>query len=120
MSIALASRTIGVSAIAGLCLPALLASAHAEDTGYSTRERMENMQPGERYTFIAGIVEGIAFHRYTAGNKDADAMHCVYDWFYKGHNGHDTIDVIYAAFGEYPDYPPAAIIAALSKRKCPE
>ena len=79
---------------------------------------METMSPGERYTFIAGMVEGIAFHRYTVGDKDTAAMNCVYDWFYKGHNGQKTIDVIYAALGEYPDYPPVAVIAALANRKC--
>jgi hypothetical protein len=111
----IASKTTAAAAV----VASLMVAAHAEDAGFSVQERMENMQPGERYTFVAGIVEGIAFHRYTAGNKDADAMHCVYDWFYKGHNGERTIDVIYAAFGEYPDYPPAAVVAALAKRKCP-
>lgn len=120
MCVALAARSIGVSALAGLVMPGLLASANAEETTRTARSLMENMQPGERYAFVAGIVEGIAFHRYTTGNKDAAAMDCVYKWFAEGHNGHRTIDVIYAAFGQYPDYPPAAVVAALANRKCGE
>jgi hypothetical protein len=118
MSVTLAARSIGISAVAGLCLPAILGAAKAEEPTRTARSLMENMQPGERYTFVAGIVEGIAFHRYTAGNKDVEAMNCVYMWFAQGHNGQRTIDVIYAAFGEYPDYPPAAVVAALANRKC--
>ena len=118
MSAALTARTIGISALAGLCLPAMLATADAEESPRTARSLMESMQPGERYAFVAGIVEGIAFHRYTVGNKDTDAMNCVYRWFADGHNGQRTIDVIYAAFGQYPDYPPAAVVAALANRKC--
>lgn len=118
MSLSLANRIACVSAIAGVIMPAMISVAIADETGRIRNNKMETMSPGERYTFIAGMVEGIAFHRYTVGDKDTAAMNCVYDWFYKGHNGQKTIDVIFAALGEYPDYPPVAVIAALANRKC--
>lgn len=90
----------------------------SQEADLSKHKMMSRMTPEERYSFIAGIVEGIAYHRYTAGDKDSAAMNCVYDWFYKGSDGERTIDVIYAAFGKYPDYPPAAVVAALANRKC--
>lgn len=99
-------------------MPAMLTPGVAAEVGASRHDKMESMSPGERYAFIAGLVEGIAFHRYTVGDKDTVAMNCVFDWFYKGHNGQKTIDVIFAALGEYPDYPPVAVIAALANRKC--
>lgn len=73
------------------------------------------MTEGEWYAFVAGIVEGVAFHRYTVGDKDAAGMNCIYDWFYKEDG---TADTIYAALGKYPDYPPAAVVNVLAKRKC--
>lgn len=73
------------------------------------------MDPDERYPFIAGIIEGIAYHRYKAGGKDSQAMNCVYDWFY---DDAKAVDQIYESFAEFPDYPPASVIDALVSRKC--
>lgn len=102
------------------CLVVGIPLSHAEVPDLSTHSLMSRMTPEERYSFVAGIVEGIAFHRYTIGEKDKVGMECIYNWFYEGHNGQRTIDVIYAAFGKYPDYPPAAVVAALANRKCAE
>lgn len=110
-------KTAAVTLLATLC--GVTSPAVADrNPDLSKHSMMGKMKPEEWYPFVAGIVEGIAFHRYTIGNKDTAGMNCVYDWFYKGHNGQRTIDVIYAAFGEYPDYPPAAVVAALANRKC--
>lgn len=101
-----------------VCLVAGAPLSVAQEPDLSAHRILSKMSHEERYPFVAGIVEGIAFHRYTVGNKDKAAMDCVYDWFYKGHSGQRTIDVIYAAFGQYPDYPPAAIVEALARKKC--
>ena len=100
-----------------ICLVAGVPLAHAADADLSKHSMMGRMKPAEWYPFVAGIVEGVAFHRYTVGNKDAAGMNCVYDWFYKEAG---TLDAIYSAFGKYPACPPAAVVAALAKRKCGE
>lgn len=97
-----------------------LDASKAEVPDLSSHGLLSKMTPEERYSFVAGVVEGVAFHRYTIGNKDKAAMECVYDWFYEKHDGQRTIDLIYVAFGKFPDYPPAAVVAALAKRKCGE
>ena len=74
-----------------------------------------DMKPEERVPFIAGIIEGIAYHRYMAGGKDATAMNCVYDWFY---GDAKSVDTVFVALGEFPNHPPAAVVAALAKKKC--
>ncbi|GJE18433.1 hypothetical protein AIGOOFII_3158 [Methylobacterium marchantiae] len=78
---------------------------------------MSKMKPEERYPFIAGVVEGLAYGRFVHDEKKTEGMGCVYDWFYKEPK---TVDVIYAAFGKFPDHLPGAVIAALVKRKCGE
>lgn len=83
----------------------------------SAHAMLGKMDIKEHYPFIAGIIEGVAYHRYVAGNKDSVAMNCIYDWFY---DGEKTIDVVYVALGKFPDHPPAAVIAALAKKECPE
>ncbi|MBU2527606.1 MAG: hypothetical protein KKC03_13495 [Bacteroidetes bacterium] len=82
---------------------------------FTAKTVMEKMDNTERYAFIAGVVEGLAYARYLNGDKDAEGMKCVYDWFYEGDK---TIERIYAAFGEFGDYPPAAVVNALTKKVC--
>lgn len=103
-----------VALLAGLCGGYSPAVAD-ERPDLSSHSMMSKMKPEEWYPFVAGIVEGVAFHRYTVGDKDTAGMNCIYDWFYKQDG---TLDTIYSAFGKYPDYPPAAVVAALAKRKC--
>lgn len=83
---------------------------------------MEKMQPSDRYPYVAGVVEGLAYGRYTRDNEHAEGdqkttagMKCIYDWFYEKPH---TLDVIYAAFGKFPSYPPGAIISSLVKQEC--
>lgn len=76
---------------------------------------MNAMKREEWYPFVAGMVEGVAFHRYTVGDKDKEGMDCIYNWFYETDG---TLDKIYTALAEYPTYPPAAVVAALAKQTC--
>lgn len=83
---------------------------------------MQKMKSEERFPYIAGVVEGLAYARYLRDGKQPAGMTCIYDWFYKGKDGKssdDNITTIYAAFGRYPDYPPAAIVEVLLDKACP-
>ncbi len=75
------------------------------------------MEASERFPFIAGIIEGLAYARYVRDGNQTDGMTCIYDWFYETEN---ALDTIYVAFGAYPDYPPAAIVAGVLTQKCGE
>ena len=76
---------------------------------------MEKMESGERYSFVAGIVEGLAISRYLQDGKKPDGMNCIYDWFYKNPK---TIENIYAAFEHYPAYPPGTVIDVMTRKSC--
>lgn len=102
---------------AAIALPLLAVPAHAERPDLSNHAMLGKMDADDHYPFIAGMIEGIAFHRYTVGGKDRDGMYCIYDWFYKTDG---TLDLIYRAFARYPDHPPAAVIDSLAKRECAE
>ncbi len=82
-----------ISAVVGI------APSYARDL--SANAMMGKMDADDHYPFIAGMIEGIAFHRYTIGNKDSAGMNCIYDWFYEDK---DALDTIYAALGKFPDY----------------
>lgn len=91
-----------------------LSSAHASND-FTARKVVKEMAPKEQYSYIAGVVEGLAVARYLKDGKAPAGMNCIYGWFY---DDKKAIDAIYVAFGQFADYPPGAVIAALAKQKC--
>lgn len=81
----------------------------------TAKKVMTDIPPGERYVFVAGMLEGLALARYYKDGKQRDGMRCMLDWFY---DDKQTVQTIYAAFNKYPDYPPASIVDVLAKQKC--
>lgn len=106
-------QNAGRALVCSIFLTGLPSAAGATD--FTAGIVMSKMKPEERYPFIAGVIEGLAYSRFAKDNKKTEGMGCIYDWFYKDPK---TIDVIYAAFGRYPDHLPGAIIGALASRKC--
>jgi len=103
--------------LSGIVVSAVVGVSPSYARDLSAHAVFGKLDSKDHYPFVAGIIEGIAFHRYTVGGKDAVGMNCIYDWFYKDDK---TLDTIYATLGRYPDYPPAAVISALANRKCAE
>lgn len=75
------------------------------------------MDAVQRYTFVAGVIEGLAVARYMRDNKKSEGMNCIYDWFYDDKTNSDLIE---AAFLKFPAYPPGSIVRALVAKKCGE
>jgi hypothetical protein len=92
---------------------AMTAEARADD--FTSKAVMEKLPAEQRYSYLAGVVEGLAYSRYMRDGKKTDGMKCVYDWFY---NKPETLNLIYAAMGRYPDFTPGAIIGALANQNC--
>ena len=76
---------------------------------------MEKMPQTERYPFVAGIVEGLAYARYARDNKQVSGMECIYKWFY---GKKDRIQDVYQAFNRFKDHTPGAIVAAMVVKEC--
>ena len=76
---------------------------------------MEKMEAGDRYTYVAGIVEGLAHARFIKDNKDTKGRACIYAWFY---DDKATIEKIYEGFQKYPGVLPGAVVGALAAMKC--
>ena len=77
----------------------------------------EKMSAGERYTYVAGIVEGLAYARFQKDGKSPKGMSCIYDWFYKDKA---TIGRVEQMFRENPDYPPGAVVGVMAEAQCGE
>lgn len=84
---------------------------------------MQEMPTKERYAFIAGIVDGLAYARFRkdsagTGEKVETGSKCIYEWFYAGEG--KTALLIEDAFRKYPDYPPSSIVGVMAIRQCGE
>lgn len=83
---------------------------------------VDSMKPSERYTYVAGIIDGLAYARFrndtaAKGSRFEDGMKCIYDWFFNDDQSFDTID---AAFKKYPQHLPSTLVAVLTKKACGE
>lgn len=76
---------------------------------------MQRLSSEQRFIYVSGIVEGLAFARYQRDGKDATGMDCLYRWFYGSGEAAAKVD---AAFTQFPDYTPGAVVAVLANREC--
>jgi len=111
-------------AVAGVVALAATGYALANDnTPMTAGVVMERMEVRERYGYIAGIVEGLAYARFrkdtlAAGSKDERGMQCIYDWFYADKEA--MFVRIGQAFTKYPEHFPSTLIAVMVKKECGE
>lgn len=76
---------------------------------------MAQMEPEQRWSYIAGIVEGLAYARYIQDGQETAGMACINNWFYEQDG---AIEQVYQAFGEFADYPPGAVMSVLLDQVC--
>lgn len=108
-------NTANIVRSGALALPILFAPLSATATDFRASRVLNDMSTVERAAYLAGVVEGFAYARYTKDGKQADGMTCIYDWFYQND---ETPQAILTVFKRFPDYTPGAIIAAMLEKEC--
>jgi hypothetical protein len=78
----------------------------------------EKMTPTQFFDYTSGVIEGLAYARLQADNKQPTGMQCIYQWFYS--NAQTRVDQLLVAFAKFPDYPPAAIVSVMVTKECGE
>ena len=76
----------------------------------------DNMTADERFAYIAGVTEGLAYSRFLKDRPDETGMSCIYDWFYGGKIR--TRRRIDAWFARHPDKPVGTLLYVLIKKEC--
>lgn len=84
---------------------------------------MDKMELKERYAYINGMVEGMAYARFrkdtlAAGQRTETGSQCIRSWFYAGDGS--TYDRIETEFRKNAEHMPSTIIAVLMKKECGE
>lgn len=77
---------------------------------------VEKMNQSELYTYVAGIVEGLAHARVDGAKPASGERSCVYRWFYETEG---TFDRIFVTMGHFKDRMPGAVVAAMAEKRCP-
>lgn len=94
---------------------ASLSAVSAQAESFTAGTVMQKMEERERYAFVAGVVEGLAFARYKADGDSPAGMSCIYTWFY---HEDGAVETVYAAFRKFPDNTPVGVVSALIRRRC--
>jgi hypothetical protein len=92
-----------------------LSNAYAEDM--TAGVVMEKMEPADRFTFMVGVIEGLANARYVQDGKDPKGRACIYNWFHA--DAKKAMGKLEEAMRRYPDAMPGQIAASLTGRACP-
>ena len=98
-----------------LALPMVTVPMEAGAADFTAGVVVTKMSEGDRYPFIAGIVEGLAYARYKKDGDSTDGMKCIYDWFYETKSRPQEI---LDTFKRFTDYTAGAVIAAMAEKEC--
>ena len=107
------ATTAAVGIVAGLTLNAPQASA------LTVEDWLEFMPPNERTAYVDGVVEGLAFARWIADDRDQTGMNCVLGWYYGDGNG-QAYQIARDFFDQHPDQHIGTLMYALIREECGE
>ncbi|MCM2397751.1 hypothetical protein NBH19_16895 [Rhizobium sp. S95] len=98
-----------------VALPLIIMPIIAGASDFTTEKVLKEMGTEERASYLAGVVEGLAYARYAKDGKKTEGMTCIYDWFYKTEG---TPNAILTAFQRFTEYTPGAVMAAMIEKEC--
>lgn len=94
-------------------------SANAQATNITAGIIMDKMSEDERYGYVAGVIEGLAYARYVKDNPDKTGSGCIYDWYYKD-NKERWLKTLLPTFTKHKEKPVGVILYVLTKKECGE
>lgn len=78
---------------------------------------LNKMNVDQQVSYVAGVVEGLAYSRYLRDKPDQSGMQCIYDWYGKN-TGKVQISKMDAWFAKHPDKPVGVLLYVLIKQDC--
>jgi len=85
----------------------------------TAKELSSNMTSKEKFIHVSGVVDGLAFARWLADDKNPAGMNCITDWFYKSKT-EEVWTQILDWFEKHPDQQVSALTYALIRSECGE
>ena len=75
---------------------------------------LNKMNADEQVSYVAGVVEGLAYSRYLRDKPDQSGMKCVYDWYAR----ESVTRQVDQWFKRHPDKPVGVLLNVLIKKEC--
>ena len=85
----------------------------------TVEEIRANLTTQEQTHYVTGVVEGLAFARWIAENRDATGMNCIWGW-YLGDDQRAVFEAQMAMFDKHPDQQVSTLMYALIREECGE
>lgn len=91
-------------------------SAASPATAQNAGDVLNQMEPREQASYIAGVIEGLAFSRFLNERPETAGMQCIYDWYYESET--DRWGMIEQWLARHPERPAGAMLHVLIGRDC--
>lgn len=78
---------------------------------------LNEMDAKQRYAYVSGVVEGLAYSRFLTDKPNEEGMTCIYDWYYEG-NATEQWTRITTRLKRHPDKPVGVLMHILIKKDC--
>ena len=88
-----------------------------EANAQSARDVLTKMSTPESTSYIAGVVEGLAFARWIQDKPDKTGMSCIYDWYY-GPDKEARFNRVRTWLERHPDKGVGPLMYVLIKKEC--
>ncbi len=75
---------------------------------------LNKMTSDQQVSYVAGVVEGLAFSRWQRDKPDSSGLRCIHAWYGKK----DKWSKIEQWFGRHPNKQPGALLYILIKQDC--
>jgi hypothetical protein len=86
--------------------------AHAQTAG----DVLDKMPAEQQASYVAGVIEGLAYARFLRDKPDETGMQCIYDWYYG--SGAEKWGEIEQWFRRHADKPVGPLVHVLTEREC--
>ncbi|CUH99080.1 hypothetical protein PHA8399_01196 [Leisingera aquaemixtae] len=80
---------------------------------------MENMSAEEQNAYISGVVEGLAFARWLADERDETGMQCIWNWYLHS-DQRARFNAQMDWFEKHPEQQVSTLMYALIREECGE
>ena len=98
---------------AGLTLAAPQAGA------LTVEDLRENLSVEAQTSYVAGVVEGLAFARWIADDRAYEGMDCILEWYYRSGDT-SAFRAALDMFDQHPDQHIGTLMYALIREECGE
>ena len=79
---------------------------------------LNKMNADQQVSYIAGVVEGMAYSRYLRDKPSEDGMNCLYQWYANNTGSREKSKKVDALFAQHPDKPVGVLLYVLMKKEC--